>query len=200
MRVSLLSLFPLFLWMGSGPDGNRAASHVVDRPAHLGNAVAGRVPEPPLMVLGVGDPAPNFAFEGYDGHVMRLHHLLDQGSVLLVFGAHESELRKLQQQRAGLLDLGVVPVAFVDARPNATRMLVKRLGLEYTVIADGRGVIAELFNVVDGERVLPAWFVLDARGRVRGLSRGTLPSTEYRRLCARALVIPMPGVAYPTSH
>jgi peroxiredoxin len=200
MWLPLLSLFPLFLWTGGGLDGTRAASHVVDRPMQTGSSVPGRIPEPPTMVLRVGDPAPNFAFEGFDGRGMRLHHLLDQGSVLLVFGARESDLRKLQQERSMLLEMGVVPVAILDARPGTTRTLVKRLGLQFTVIADSRGVIGEQFNVVDGERMLPAWFVLDPRGRVRSLSRGALPSAEYRRVCARALALPMPGTAFSTSH
>src|SRR5262249_21253455 len=148
----------------------------------------------------LGDPAPNFSFEGYDGHLMRLHHLLDQGPVLLVFGAREADLLRLQQERGPLLDLGIVPVAIVDTKPGATRALVKRMCLQYTVLADSRGVIADQFNTVDGERVVPSWFVLDARGRVRGLARGGLPALDYPRLCARALALPMPGVAFPSAH
>jgi peroxiredoxin len=192
--VSLVSML-----MGSGIDA-RAASQPFERPAQLGSAVAGRIPEPPVSIVRVGDPAPNFAFEGYGGRAMRLHHLLDQGPVLLVFGPREADLKRLQQQRDALLDLGVVPVAVVDARPNATRALVKRLGLQYTVLADSRGVIASQFNVVDGEQILPGWFALDARGRVCGLVRGALPTVEYARLCSRALAIPMAGATFNTSH
>jgi len=118
------------------------------------------------MIVRVGDPAPNFAFEGFGGRSMRLHHLLDQGPVLLVFGAREADLRRLQAQRNALLDLGVVPVAVVNAGPRTTRALVQRLGLQFTVLADSRGVIADQFNIVEGERTVPGWFVLDARGRV----------------------------------
>lgn len=199
MWLPLASLYSLLL-MGSGLDLARTASHQPDRPSHLGNSVAGRIPEPPTMLIRVGDPAPNFSFEGYDGRWMRLHHLLDQGPVLLVFGAREPELRRLQQERGTLLDLGIIPVAIVDSKPGATRALVRRLGLQYTVLADSRGVIADQFNVVDGERVTPSWFVLDPRGRVRGLVRGGLPAMDYTRMCARALALPMPGVAFPSSH
>jgi peroxiredoxin len=199
MWLPLVSLVPLML-LGNGLDFTRTASHPSDRPAHSGYSVAGRYPEPPTLVLRVGDPAPNFSFEGYDGHVMRLHHLLDQGAVLLVFGPREPELRRLQQERAALLDLGIVPVAIVDAGPRTTRGLVHKLGLQFTVLADSRGVVADQFNVLDGERITPSWFVLDPRGRVRGLLRGSLPSVEYTRLCARALALPMAGVAFPSAH
>jgi peroxiredoxin len=193
--VSLVS----FLWMGGGLDVARTASQPIERTAHLSGAL-GRVPEPPAMVVRVGDPAPNFAFEGYGGRSMRLHHLLDQGPVLLVFGAREADLRRLQEQRESLLDLGVVPVAVVDQGPRKTRALVKRLGLQYTVLADSRAVIADQFNVVDGERIIPGWFVLDARGRVSGLGRGSLPTIEYARLCSRALAIPMAGTTFSSSR
>lgn len=194
--VSLVSL----LWMGSGIDFARTASPPIDRPAHLGSSVQGRIPEPPATIVRVGDPAPNFAFEGYGGRAMRLHHLLDQGPVLLVFGAREADLRRLQQQRDALLDLGVIPVAVVDAAPRTTRSLVKRLGLQYTVLADSRGVIAGQFNVVEGGRILPGWFALDARGRICGLVRGALPAVDYARLCARALAIPMAGASFNSSR
>ncbi|HET9326563.1 MAG TPA: redoxin domain-containing protein [Candidatus Eisenbacteria bacterium] len=190
--VSLVSL----LWMGPGIDAHNA-SQSVERRAHSSGSVAGRIPEPPASIVRLGDPAPNFAFEGFGGRSMRLHHLLDQGPVLLVFGPREADLKKLQQQREALLDLGVIPVAVVDARPNATRSLVKRLGLQYTVLADSRGVIAGQFNVVDGERITPGCFILDARGRVCGLVRGSLPNVEYARLCSRALAIPMAGATLP---
>lgn|SRR5262245_17749865 len=199
MWFAVAGLASLML-MASGPENARTASHQPERTVHLTSSFAGRLPEPPTSEVGVGDPAPNFSFEGYDGHVMRLHHLLDQGPVLLVFGARESELRRMQQERGALLDLGIVPVAIVDSKPGATRATVKRLGLQYTVLADSRGVIADQFNVLDDQRVIPSWFVLDGRGRVRGMARGGQPALDYTRLCARALALPMPGVAFPSSH
>ena len=186
----------LMLLMAGGDFARPSSVTRPERSAHSGLA-SGRLPEPPAMVLRVGDPAPNFSFEGYRGQVMRLHHLLDHGPVLLVFGAREADLRRIQEERGRLLDLGVVPVVILDARPGTTRASVKRLGLQYTVLSDSRGVIAGQFNVVDRGSVEPGWFVLDQRGRVRGLTRGSLPGADYSRLCARALAIPMPGVTLP---
>lgn len=185
------------LLMMAGGDFSRPAS--ISRPerAAPSGLASGRLPEPPTMVLRVGDPAPNFSFEGYRGQWMRLHHLLDQGPVLLVFGAREADLRRIQEERGRLLDLGVVPVVILDAKPGNTRTSVKRLGLQYTVLSDARGVIAGQFNVIDRGGVEPGWFVLDQRGRIRGLVRGSLPASDYPRLCARSLAIPMPGVALP---
>lgn len=199
MWISLVSLYSLLL-MGSGLDFARTATHAPDRPTRAAASIAGRIPEPPTMVIRVGDPAPNFSFEGFDGRWMRLHHLLDHGPVLLVFGPSEPELRRLQQERGALLDLGIIPVAVLDDRPGTTRTIVKRLGLQYTVLADPRGVIADQFNVVDVGAVTPSWFVVDARGRVRGLVRGGPPTLDYTRICARSLALPMSGVAFPSSR
>ena len=191
MWLSLMSLY--FLLLGGG----QAVANRPDRPsAALTNA--GQMPEPPVMVIRVGDPAPNFSFQGFTGHWMRLHHLLDQGSVLLVFGATDPDLRRLQTERGTLLDLGVIPVAVLDEKPGTVRTMVKRLGLQYTVLADPRSVIADQFNVADNREIEPSWFVVDQRGRVRGLSRGTLASS-YTRVAARSLALPMPGSIFPGS-
>ena len=61
-------------------------------------------------------------------------------------------------------------------------------------------MIADLFSAIDGERVVPSWFVLDGHGHVRGGIRGGLPTIDWTRVCARALALPMPGVAFPTFH
>jgi peroxiredoxin len=196
MWLPLVSLY--LVLMMSGEFAHPASAPRPDRQANSG--LAGHLPEPPVMILRIGDPAPNFSFEGYDGRWMRLHHLLDQGPVLLVFGARERELRRLRDERGRLLDLGVVPVVVLDDKPGTVRALAKRLDLRYTVLSDPRGVIAGQFNVVENGDVQPAWFVLDQRGRVRGLSREGLPAGEYPRLCARSLALPMPGVAFPTSR
>lgn len=198
MWLPLVSVY-FMLWMGAG-DLARPASMPRSERQNAQGVAAGRLPEPPAMILRVGDPAPNFSFEGYRGQWMRLHHLLDQGPVLLVFGARERELRRLQEERTRLLDLGVVPVAILDVRPGTTRAWVQRLGLQYTVLSDTRGVIAGQFNVLEGGAVHPSWFVLDQRGKIRGLTRGNLPASDYPRLCARSLALAMPGVALPASR
>jgi peroxiredoxin len=156
--------------------------------------------EPPVTEVQVGDPAPNFSYQGFDGRWMRLHHLVDQGPVLLVFGLNDNQLGAIEHERDGLLGLGVIPVAIVDRRPGQARDLVRRLNLKYTVLADSRQVIASQFNATDLGRVTPSWFVIDARLRVRSLSRGRTPPDDYVRLCARALALPIPGNLMPASR
>jgi len=156
--------------------------------------------EPPISEVRVGDPAPNFAYQGFDGRWARLHHLVDQGPVLLLLGLSEPQMATLERERDGLLGLGVIPVAIVDRTPGQARSLVRRLGLRFTVLADSRLVIASQFNATDLGRVTPSWFVVDARLRVRALSRGRVPSEDYVRLCARALALPMPGGLVQTSR
>jgi len=156
--------------------------------------------EPPISEVQVGDAAPNFSYQGFDGRWMRLHHLVDQGPVLLVFGLSDAQLVRLDRERDGLLSLGVIPVAVVDRKPGKASEAVRKLGLKYTVLSDSRLVIASQFNANDLGRVVPSWFVIDARLRVRALSRGRTPPDEYVRLCARALALPIPGNLMPTSR
>ena len=156
--------------------------------------------EPPISEVRVGDPAPNFSFQGFDGRWTRLHHLVDQGPVLLVFGLTESQMTAMERERNDLLGLGVIPVAIVDRTPGQARNLVRRLGLRFTVLADSRLVIASQFNATDVGRLTPSWFVIDNRLRVRALFRGRIPGEDYVRVCARALALPMPGGIIPTSR
>ena len=156
--------------------------------------------EPPISEVRVGDPAPNFSYQGFDGRWTRLHHLVDQGPVLLVFGLTESQMTALERERDDLLGLGVIPVAVVDRNPGQARNVVRRLGLRYTVLADSRLVIASQFNATELGRLTPSWFVVDQRLRVRALFRGRVPQQDYVRLCARALALPMPGGIVHTSR
>lgn len=197
MVPSLSTLF-LGLLLAAGPDLVGNSRRIEGPPATTVSFL--RLPEPPPSVVRVGDRAPNFSYQGYDGRWMRLHHLLDQGPLLLVFGADDAQLEALQREREDLLALGVIPVVVVERTPARAKDLVRRHGLQYTMLADHRRVIAGQFNTVEGGRVTPAWFAIDPRGRVRGLQRGQLPGSEVARLCARALALPLPGSIRPASR
>lgn len=192
------SMLSLTLLLGSSPDLERGSSSA--QPPLPSTTLPHEPAEPPATEICLGDPAPDFAYQGYDGRWMRLHHLLDQGPVLLVFGASEPQLTQLERERATLLSLGVIPVAAVDRKPGAARRLAAKLALGYTVLADGRQVIAAQFNATDSGRVTPGWFVVDAHGKVRGLMRGSLPEQDWAPLCARSLALPTPGAPLPVSR
>jgi peroxiredoxin len=187
----------LGLLLGGGPS-DPAAELRQPSPATVAQTRA--VAEPPTTEVCVGDPAPNFAYQGYDGRWLRLQHLLDQGSVLLVIGASDAQLIQIEREREALLRLGVVPVAVVDRRPGAARKIATKLGLHYTVLADGRQVIAAQFNAAENGRMIPGFFVVDERGKVRSLLRGSLPPEDYPQACARALALPLPGTSLPASR
>jgi len=159
-------------------------------------------PEPPAAEVRIGDQAPDFSFEGFDGKWRNLHDLRAQGPVLLVIAPTEPQLRALERERERLLDYGIVPVAVVDAPSRTAASLVKRLALRYSLLADPRRVIAEQFNAL-GHRTnaaVPAWFVIDRRGIVRALDRGRFPDGEYTPTAARALGLPPPGITLPTAR
>ena len=158
--------------------------------------------ETPAAEVCVGDPAPDFSYQGPDARWRRLRDLVAQGSVLLVFGANEGVLRIIEGERDALMDLGVIPVAVSGTRLGVTRSLVNRLGLRYTVLADPQGVIAAQFNALDAPtgRQLPSWFVVDARRRVRGLGRQALPLRGYAELASGALGLPPRTAARPAAR
>jgi peroxiredoxin len=157
-------------------------------------------PEPPTSEVRVGDLAPDFSFEGFDGRWRNLHDLRVQGPVLLVIAPDTDPLMALERERASLIERGIVPVAVVDAPPRAAASRTRKLNLHYTVIPDPRRVIAEQFNAIQSRThaAVPAWFVIDRSGRVRALERGRFPAAGFLMVATQALGLPVPGVALPT--
>lgn len=164
--------------------------------------VSARAQEPPVTPVMLGDVAPDFSYQSYDGRWRKLTGLLAQGPVLLVFGAAPEQLRGLQSEREALLDRGVMPVAVLDEKPGRTWGLVRDLGLTYTVLSDPRRVIAGQFNALrtNANGSVPAWFVIDRRGVVRDLGRGRFPEPGFAAVASRALGLPAPGEGLPTSR
>jgi len=180
--------------------GNAPQGPSLDRMNPSSSLQTGK-PEPPTTEVRIGDAAPDFSYQAFDGRWRRLHELRAQGPVLLVFVPDENELRLMERERARLLDLGVVPVAVVDVSPRATHGLVLKLGLRFSVLSDPRSVIAEQFNAIDGRThaTSAAWFLLDEKGMVRALGRGTFPDAPVA-MAAEALGRPAPDAAVPTSR
>ena len=180
---------------GSAPNGPPADRLNPGAALHTGK------PEPPTTEVRIGDVAPDFSYEAFDGHWRRLHELRAQGPVLLVFVPDENQLRLMERERARLMDLGVVPVAVMDVSPRATLGLVQHLSLKYSVLSDPRSVIAEQFNAIDWRThaTQVAWFLLDEKGMVRALDRGTFPDAPVA-MAAEALGRPAPGTAVSTSR
>jgi peroxiredoxin len=197
--VTLIAV--LALAIGSLQASDSDAPALPDAPRSTSNASAIDA-EPPSSTVGVGDTAPNFAYETPDHHNRRLRDLLAQGSVLLIFAPTEDQLKVLEHERDSMLQRGVLPVAVMDRRDSAARSLASRLRLHYPVLGDPRGVISEQFNLLDptGPRCRPGWFVVDRQGRVRGLHRAALPESDFTSLATRALGLPADGATLPASH
>jgi len=156
--------------------------------------------EPPVTTVTEGDVAPDFSFESSEHQWLRLHDLLAQGNILLVFGAGNQELAAIEREREALIGRGIVPVAVMDRRDGAVWSVARRLGIRYSLLADPQCVIAGQFNVLhpNTHHPVPAWFVIDRSGTVRALRRTGLPSTGYVGLAAAALGQPVTGVTVPT--
>ncbi len=198
MKVSsilLSALLAAILFLGSGDvtDPIPPPSIRESRNLHLSP------PEPPSAEVEPGDRAPDFSFQGEDNRWRRLHDLLIQGPVVLVFAADPEALAVIERERDAILRLGVVPVAIMDARPGVARATARHLGLRYLVIPDSRRVIAAQFNAVDagGQKIAPAWFVVDRGGRVRAVKRGAMPKPGFSSRVASALGLPDPEAGRP---
>jgi len=175
----------------------------VPQPASAGGETLGlNALEPPPTEVAAGDIAPDFSYQSVSGRWLHLHDLIAHGNVLLVFSPADEPLPALERDREALLRLGVIPVAVVQRKAGSAWSYARRQGLQYTVVPDPSCVIAAQFNVLGSSThaMIPAWFVLDRTGRVRGLGRDGLPATGYPTLAAAALSIPAPGVTVQTAH
>lgn len=180
---------------------DRSSTSTAPASARPGFALQGRPIETPATEVCLGDVAPDVSYQGVDARWRRLHELVAESPVLLVFGANDAALRSIEREREALMDLGILPVAVVGSRLGVTRALAARLELRYTVLADPQGVIAAQFNAVDpaSDRAIPTWFVLDPKRRVRGLGRTGLPQHGYQELAASALGLPSKSATVPTA-
>lgn len=135
-----------------------------------------------------GDKAPDFVYQSHDYMRRSFRDMLAQGSVLLVFAPTEADLRSIDADREDMLARGVVPVAVLERSDREVWKLVRRMNLEFSLLSDPRGAIAEDFGARDtsGQHTTTAWFVVSSDGRIRGCGRGTLPhelaSTAYSAL------------------
>jgi peroxiredoxin len=142
------------------------------------------IPVPPA----VGSTAPDFTYQSFDYQWRNLHHMLAQGSVLLVFGASDEQLLALEHARETLLSHDVVPVAVVGRPESEVWSTVLRCGLGYSLLSDPHAAIAAQFGAVDSaRRAAPAWFVIDPSGRVRGAGKGIPATTDWVAVTGTAL-------------
>jgi len=124
--------------------------------------------------IAVGDRAPDFTYQSREYLWQNLHNMLEQGSVLLVFGATDEELASLERDQEDLVGHGALPVAVVTQREREVWRTVRRNGLTYSLLADPHGAISEQYGALDHATQKPRaiWFVIDRTGRVRATGEG----------------------------
>ena len=159
-------------------------------PAPAAPTVVSSPAEPAATVNpAVGDSAPDFMYQSRDYLWQHLRNLLEQGSVLLVFGATDDALRTLEREREELLHCGVIPVAVVGARESDVWRIVRRNDLTYSLLSDPHAVIAGQYGALDraGRAPRPVWFVIDHAGRVRATGEGVSPGRDWTATAVTAL-------------
>jgi peroxiredoxin len=101
-----------------------------------------------------GDKAPDFEFLTADGRRLRSSDLLREGPVLLTFyrGAWcmccQADLRDLMQAMSAIRKTGATVVGvFHDLAPGASQNITQEYGLDFPVVDDVDGHVAESFGV-----------------------------------------------------
>ncbi len=162
------------------------------------HAVPAASPAAPKPAPRAGDPAPDFSYRSHDYRWLSLDNLLEQADLLLVFGADDATLERLEAERPALITSGVLPVAVLDLKDDLVWKTVNRLQLGFSVMSDPKHTVADLYGALDRAtgRTGRAWFVVDRNGRVRASGQDAPPSTgAWSTLAADALRRPAPGSA-----
>jgi peroxiredoxin len=197
-------LLPMAFLALLGPSGDPLAAAIGPEPANP-QSPAPLVPygtSSEYAMVEAGTNAPDFSYETLAGGSARLRDLLAQGNVLLVFGASDTDLRRLQGESDQLTRLGVVPVAVLDRSVSSCRRTAKKLSLTIPVVPDPQRAIGAQYNALDPRtrQDAPAWFVVDQRRRVRGLDRFELPREPWVSVAATSLGIPPGDWPLPASN
>ncbi len=159
-------------------------------------------PAAPLPALHAGEPAPDFSYRSHDYRWLSLQDLVEQGDLLLVFGADDALLLRLEDERAALITSGVLPVAVLDRRDDEVWNTVNRLQLGYSVMSDPKRTVAGMYGAIDSAsgKTGRAWFVIDRAGKVRASGHDAPPaSTGWSTLASDALRRPAAGQARSAS-
>jgi len=146
----------------------------------------------------VGDKAPAFSAIDLQGRWIPFRSLVGRRPVLLLFGAAAADLGALDHARTVFADMDVDAVAVLDRRSGSNARWLERVGYRGHAISDPSGAIGVLYGCLDAatRRHVPAWFLIDEHGAVRGFERGTLPGPpELVGFAARELRRPLPPSA-----
>lgn len=142
-----------------------------------------------------GQEAPDFVYQSHDHLWQNLHNMLEEHHILLVFGADDAELARLEVDREPLQALGIAPVAVVTTRDSDARRTVRQLNLGYSLLADPRGAIGEQYGVrqaaVVHDRAM--WFMIDQSGAIRDRGEGLRPEAGWQALASQVLNTPANG-------
>ena len=181
-----------------GTDAARPHSVVQNNAVSVSTTFA---PPAATSTLIAGSQAPDFTYQSSDHLWQNLHNLLEQGSVVLVFGASDANLRAIEREREALLKRGILPMVVVERRDVDVWGVVRRLELNYSLLADPRGAIGEQYGVFDPARRCShaSWFVIDTTGRVREHGEGELPVSGWTSLAVQALGLPADGAVRTAS-
>ena len=186
----------------SNPGGDAARAHALvqnNAVSVSASVAAAATPSVPTA----GSSAPDFTYQSSEHLWQNLHNVLEQGAVLLVFGASDANLRAIERERETLLERGILPMVVVERRDTDVWGVVRRLELTYSLLADPHGAIGEQYGVLDpaSKRSHASWFAIDRAGRVCAHGEGELPISGWTSLAVQALGLPADGaIRSASSH
>jgi len=142
----------------------------------------------------VDSDAPDFQYLSNEGRWKFLHEMLEHNAVLLVFEPNDAQLLKLEAGADSLRRCGVIPVGIRRCPEGANWVAIGKLGLTYSLMSDPQGELEGDFHIgmaakagSETKAAPPSWFLVDRKGRVAALERGSLPATGFAPIVAGAM-------------
>jgi peroxiredoxin Q/BCP len=124
--------------------------------------------EPEISGLPVGEIAPDFTLSDGDGNMVNLvEELQENEQVVLVFyysvgcGPCTAQLREIEKDRAKYEEIGAQVIAIAVQTDRRAAQSAQLSRAQFPILADSDHVVAEAYEVFDGELSNPSVFIIN---------------------------------------
>jgi len=175
-----------------------AATTVAATATGLINCALGRGESHPVQ-LKAGDPAPDFALPGSDGHRYRLSELRGRGAIVIAWFPKAFTpgcTKECESLGSSAALLGQFKVRYFGANvdtPETNRRFAASLGIDYPVLSDPDRNVARAYGVIGASGFPARWtFYIGTDGRILEIDKHVRVSTHGTDVASRLTELGVP--------
>lgn len=178
-----------------------AATTIAATATALFNCAVGRGDSHPVQ-LKAGDPAPDFALPGSDGHRYRLSDLRGRDAAVIAWFPKAFTpgcTKECESLGSNGAELGQFRVRYFGANvdtPETNRSFATSLGIDYPILSDPDRNVARAYGVIGASGFPSRWtFYIGTDGRILEIDKHVQVSTHGKDVAARLTELGVPRQA-----